>query len=85
MAIEERDIKDLTEAYDLVVKPLSDDRAKCSSVWNPSLKKANKEPKQADLADKPTEVSRASMAASKPAPRYNNGSLSGIFSLTTLI
>ncbi|KAJ9076191.1 hypothetical protein DSO57_1028594 [Entomophthora muscae] len=35
---------------------------------NPSLKKSHKEPKQADLTDKLTEVLQAFMATGKPVP-----------------
>ncbi|KAJ9081193.1 hypothetical protein DSO57_1017382 [Entomophthora muscae] len=80
MAIEECNIEDLTDAYNLVekfycikVENLPDEKARKASAWNPFSKKTTKEPKQADLSDKLTKVLKAFMANGKPAPRYNNG------------
>ncbi|KAJ9055672.1 hypothetical protein DSO57_1001649 [Entomophthora muscae] len=80
MAIKERDIEDLIDAYNLVekffcikVKNLPDEKAKKVLPWNLFSKKINKEPKPADLSDKLTKVLQAFIATGKPAPCYNNG------------
>ncbi|KAJ9087946.1 hypothetical protein DSO57_1028059 [Entomophthora muscae] len=63
MAIEERNIKYLQDAYELVkkfyrikVENLPDDKAKRASALNPFSKKSTKKPENVDLSDKLTEV-----------------------------
>ncbi|KAJ9079734.1 hypothetical protein DSO57_1032414 [Entomophthora muscae] len=80
MTIEERDIEDLTEAYNLVekfyrikVEDLPDKKANKASAWNPFSKKSSKDPKQSDLTNKLNKVLKVFMASGKPAPWYNNG------------
>ncbi|KAJ9078896.1 hypothetical protein DSO57_1002132 [Entomophthora muscae] len=72
MAIEERNIKDLIDTYDLVekffrikVENLPDEKAKKASPWNPFSKKVTKEPEPDDLSNKLTEALRAFMAMGK--------------------
>ncbi|KAJ9090639.1 hypothetical protein DSO57_1000487 [Entomophthora muscae] len=79
MAIEERDIEDLSGTYNLVeklfhikVENLTDKKARQESEWNPFRSTSGPLAKINDLAFQLAEILTAFMISGKAAPQYNN-------------